>query len=230
MKPLLSLLRKPAPEHSQLDATKAAAADARQVIADRRETLARLQTVDDHANQLARAAADAMREANEARARWVDNGCLQHAREHHAATEEATKAANEAQLAALDAKTARAAMPAAEAAVRRAEEDLKNCNQQIDDAVWEMLFAKFAPTIERFRSVTRERHDLHIELRGFLEAASGEASRQVSSVLAECRVESIPDYACSPQGSHVSSPPDSVLERARQWLEDAAALRGEPNS
>jgi hypothetical protein len=218
---------RPGPDRAGLIAAKAAAAGALQVVADRRETLERLQSVDDHANQLARAAADATLAASQARARWVDDGCLEHARGHHAATEAATKAAGAAQMAALDATAARKAMPAAEAAVRSAESDLKRCADEIDNHIGLIQLEEFNSTLEEFRRVTDRRHALHLEIRGFLEgASSGAAARHVRQVLEDCSVQTIPDFASTAQGTLVSRPPESVLERGRQWRKEAEALRG----
>jgi hypothetical protein len=219
------------PDRTGLIAAIEARDQALQVVADRRETLARLQSVDDHANQLARAAADATKDATASRQRWVDNGCLSNAREHHEASEAAARAASAAQLAAADAKAARLALPAAQAAVESAIGNLKTCEQRIDEQIGLIQLDQFKATLEDFKRVSAERHTLHIELRAFLEASlSGEASRQVSRVLEECAVKPIADYWSTRQGTHVSSPPDSVLERARQWRDEAKALRGEPNA
>ena len=228
---MLSLLKPREPDRSRLLAAFAARDQARKVLVDRRETLARLQTVDDDANDLARIAADATREANDARQQWVANGCLANARSHHEAGEAALKAASAAQLAAADAKAARLAMPAAEAAVRSAESDLESCDYQIIEAVELIQLAQFAPTLERFANVSAERHALHIELRGFMEAAkSAPALRMVREVLEQCAVRTIADYWSTPQGTHVSSPPREVLELAAKWREEAEALRGESDS
>ena len=228
---MLTLLKTAGPSRKRLDAAKAAAAEALQVLADRREILERLQAVDDHANQLARAAADASADATAARQRWVANGCLSNAREHHEAGEAATRAASAAQLAAADAAAARKAMPAAQAAVRSIESDLERCAQEIDNQIGLIQLEQFKEKLEEFRRVSERRHELHIELRAFLEASlSSAASSQVKRVLEECRVRSIPDYASTAQGTHVSSPPSSVLERARQWRREAAALREDPDA
>lgn len=225
---MLSLLKKREPSNrAGLIATKAAAADALQVVADRRETLTRLQKVDDDANDLARIAADAAREATASRQRWVANGCLENARSHHAAGETANKAASAAQLAAADSAAARKGLPAAESALRSAEDVLQRCNRKIDEAIGLIQVGQFKETLEEFRRVCDRRHALHLELRGFLEgASSAEACRQVRETLEQCQVKEIPDYAATAQGTNVSRPPDAVMERARQWRTEAQELRG----
>jgi hypothetical protein len=215
-------------DRAGLIAANAAKDAAVKALEDARENLARYQAVDDHDNDLARIAADAAREATASRQRWVANGCLENARSHHAAGEAANKATSAAQLAAADAAAARRVLPTAEAAVRSAESDLERCEGRINEAVELILLAQFSPTLERFKSVSRERHELHIELRGFMEAAvSTPVLRKIREVLEECAVKPIADFWSTPQGTHVSSPPDEVLERAREWRKEAAKLRAD---
>jgi hypothetical protein len=229
---MLSLLKKREPsDRSRLIAAFEARDRTQRVLNERRETLARLQAVDDHANELARLAVDAERADTEARRRWIHDGCLAHAREHHAATEAAAEAKRAAELAAADATAARKQMPAAESAVRSAESDLKTCTEEIDNQIGLIQLEQFKETLEEFRQVTDRRHQLHIAIRGFLEGSlSGDAARQVKQVLDECHVQSIPDYASTAQGTHVSSPPAEVLDRAREWRKEAAELRADPNA
>jgi hypothetical protein len=117
MRPLLSILKKPAPDHSRLVAAIAARDQAKQAVNEQHETVARLQAVIERADEAARAASDATRAANDARQKWVRDGALQNAKEHHALSEAATEAAQVAQRAGADADAVRREL-------RRAQDDI----------------------------------------------------------------------------------------------------------
>lgn len=228
---MLSILKKRGPsDRSRLTAAFEARDRAQQTLDDAQAKYSRLEQVSHAGDVASRDASTALRAATEARQSWVRAGCpfAGHA-EVQLLDGEAAAAGAAAESALLDTKAVREELRGAEAAVRNAEYELTRCADEIDNQIGLIQLEQFKATLEEFRQVSARRHQLHIEIRGFLEVSlSGDASRHVEQVLYDCRVKSISDYGCSPQGTHVSSPPREVLELAAKWRERAAQLRADP--
>jgi hypothetical protein len=238
---MLSILKsvKPEPNRERLKAAFEARARAQQAVNEQHETVARLQAVIERADEAARAASDATRAANDGRQKWVRDGALQNAKEHHALSEAATEAAQVAQRAGADADAVRREL-------RRAQDDIDSRHVAVRGAEDEITAAIGVIIAEESAELLAE-----------FEAAAAEYRRLREQAMAVSLVLAKPwglDYKNrmnpSAEGENIV---DAAMERAsiKTWdrhvdgqrdpqaYVDAltaplrariAALRGEPNS
>jgi hypothetical protein len=228
---MLSLLKKREPsDRSRLLAAFEARDRARRTLDEVQAKYSRLEEVSHAGDVASRDASNALRAATEARQSWVRAGCpfTGHA-EVQRLDGEAAAAGAGAERALLDTKAVREELRRAEGAVQSAQSVIKDCENQIDEAIGLIQLEQFQEVFAEFRRISDRRHQLHLEIRGFLEgASSGAGARQVRQVLEDCAVQTIPDFASTLQGTHVSSPPAEVLQRGREWRKRAAELREDP--
>ena len=237
---MLSLLKKRAPaDRSRLIAAIEARDKAQESVNDQRETVARLQSVIDRADEAARAASEATKHANAAREKWVRDVCLQNAREHHALAKAAIQAARVAQSAGADADTVRKELRRAQEAIESRQSDVAIAEDAITAAISVIiaeeaadLLAEFEAAAARYRQLREKAMAVSIALakpfgldyRNRMNP-SAEGEQLVDSAIARAAIK--------PWERHVDNQRDSgayvdaltAPVRAR-----IAALRGDPNS
>jgi hypothetical protein len=243
----LSKRREPA-DRSRLIAAIEARGRARQQLEEKRETLERLQTVCDRADVAARAAADATRAANAARQDWVRDGCLQHAKTHHALAEAAAAAAGVAQRAAVDADAIRKgnALRQAQGALESAHVDVQGAEDAITAAIAAIIAAEAAPLLERFERAAADYRAARAEVMGVLAVLEREWSlatkdrmnpaREGEAVIAaaieRCKIKSWHDEGETPRArdclNKTSYHQDWLDSLSAPWRKRAAELRQDP--
>jgi chromosome segregation ATPase len=224
---------RPSTDREQLRAAIAARTEAQRKVAESREIVGRLRAVIDQADRAARAAANATREANEARQRWVRDGCLSNAREHQALADAAAEAARVAQRAAADADAVSKELSRAEDAIRSAESDLRDSERRVKQVIALDFVDELGPTFDRRKRLIAELQACEVEIRGLLEyaeAVCAEAAQRIEAIVARDRLEAIPTYAVTHSGTLLSQPPDEVLALTRVWRDRAAQLRQNPDA
>jgi hypothetical protein len=231
----MSILKlfKPSPSEDKRLAAIAERTEAQRAVVESRETVARLQAVIDQADDAARAASNATREADEARQRWVKDGCYENAREHQVLADAATETVRVAQSAAADADAVRKELSRAEDAIRSAESHLRDCERSVKQVIALGFVDELAPTFERRKRLIAELQACEVEIRGLLEyaeAVSAPAAQRIEAILARDGLKGIPTYGVTNTGTVVSQPPDEVLALVRVWRERAAQLRADPDS
>jgi hypothetical protein len=126
---------RPGPDRTRLMAAMAARDQAQQAVNAQRETVERLQAVIDRAEDAARAASEATQQANDARQRWVRDGCLQNAREHHALAEAAAESARVAQSAGADADAVRKELRRAQDTIDARQSEVRSAEHEVTAAI-----------------------------------------------------------------------------------------------
>jgi hypothetical protein len=237
---MLSLLKnRESSDRSRLIAAIAARDQAKQAVNDQRETVARLQAVIDRADDASRAAAAATRAANDARQDWVRDGCLQHAKTHHALAEAATEAARVAQSASADADAVRREL-------RRAQDDIDSRHVAVRGAEDEITAAIGVIVAEESAEVLAEFEAAAATYRQLREKAMAVSltlakpfgldyrNRMNPSAEGESIVDAAIERAAIPSWSkHVDGrrdPQGYVDALTAPWRARIAALRGEPNA
>jgi hypothetical protein len=147
-------------DRARLVAAIAARDKASQDVIAAGEYLARLHGIVDRADSAAKAAADATRIANEARQRWVRDGCLQAAKEHHAQSEAATEAAQVAQRASADADAVRRELRRAQEAIESRQVDVAGAEDQITASIGVLLAEENQPRLAQLERCAAEYREL----------------------------------------------------------------------
>lgn len=145
------------PDRKELKAALAAREQAVLAVDVKRETLKRLQSVVDQADNASRTAADATRAATEARTAWVRGGCTYSAaRELQVLEDLAQEAARAAERAEVNANVVRRELARAQDAVQSAQIDVHDCERKIANEIGLIVLAKLRPDLEL---VERKAHD-----------------------------------------------------------------------
>jgi hypothetical protein len=152
---MLSILKpRSAPDASRarLKAAIGRQIEKQQAVIDARATVWRLQAVIDQADEAATAAARAAEQAKIARQKWVRDGCLQNAREHHALAESAAEAARVAQSAAADANAVRKELRRAQEAIESRQLDVMGAEEEITAAISILIAEESAELLAEFEA------------------------------------------------------------------------------
>jgi hypothetical protein len=220
---MLSLLKKREPsDRSRLIAAIEARGRARQEFEERRETLARLQTVLDRADAAARAAADATRAANDFRAEWVRAGCrYSESRELQSLADVATAAAGVAQRASVDADAIRKgnALRQAQAALESANVDVQGAEHAITAAIAIIIAAEATPTLERFERAAADYRAARAELMGVLKVLEQEWSLDSKNKMNPAHEGEAVIEAALERGKIKSWHDEGERQRARDYLD-----------
>jgi chromosome segregation ATPase len=166
---MLSILKpRSAPKAScaRLKAAIAARDQAIQAVNDQRATVERLQTVIDGADDASRAAAAATRAANDARQDWVRDGCLQHAKTHHALAETAAAAAQVAQSASADADAVRKQLRRAQEEIESRQAAIGHAEHEITAAVSVIIAQESAELLAEFEAAAATYRQLREKVMG----------------------------------------------------------------
>jgi hypothetical protein len=233
MSSILKLFKPSPSDDKRLDAI-AARTEAQRSVTAAGETLERLQAVVRVSDDAAHAASAAARAANEARTRWVQNGCpYSGARELQGLDDIAAESARAAERAGRDAAAVSKELARAEEAIRSAESELRDCERRVRRIIALEFVEELAPTLDRRARLLSEVHAADIEIHGlmeYLDEVSNEAAQRLEAAVSRVRIESIPTYSVTSTGTVVSRPPDEVLALTRVWRERAAQLRADPDS
>ena len=233
MSSILKLFKPSPSDDKRLDAI-AARTEAQRSVTAAGETLERLQAVVRVSDDAAHAASATARAANEARTRWVQNGCpYSGARELQGLDDIAAESARAAERAGRDAAAVSKELARAEAAIRSAESDFRDCERRVKQVIAMGFVDEMAPTFERRKRLIAELQACEVEIRGLVEYAdgvSGIAAQMIEAILARDGLKGIPTYSVTSTGTVVSQPPDEVLALTRVWRERAAQLRADPDA
>jgi hypothetical protein len=217
----------------RLKAAIAARDDAKQVAIAASETLERLQGIVGAADEAARAASSATRAANEARQRWVREGCtFSGGRELEVLDAAAAEKTRAAEGATVNADAVRKELARAEDAVKSARRNVEEHEDKIRYEIDLILVSEFDGEFDlgRGERLAAELQAWRIQVRGLYDLVGGaEAQRLLEAALQRARapLREISGYECSAAGSHVSSPPTEVLLLTKAWRARAAQLRAD---
>jgi hypothetical protein len=233
MSSILKLFKPSPSDDKRLDAI-AERTEAQRSVTAAGENLERLQAVVRVSDDAAHAASAAARAANEARTRWVQNGCpYSGARELQGLDDITAESARAAERAGRDAAAVSKELARAEAAIRSAESNFRDCDNRVKQVVFAGFIDEMAPTLERRARLLAEVHDCDIAIRGlveYLDGVSGIEARRLEDAAERDGLKGIPTYSVTSTGTVVSQPPDEVLALTRVWRERAAQLRADPDS
>lgn len=167
LRPMLASVGVTRPDRDRLKAALAARDVAQQVIIESRETLQRLQTVIDQANDAARTASDAARAENDFRREWARSGCAYSGTIELGVlgdrTAEASKAAAHAEAAA---NVVRKELTRAEEAVRSAQVDLRGREAAVTAAIGLIIAEEASPLLQRFEQIAEEYREMRAQVMG----------------------------------------------------------------
>jgi hypothetical protein len=233
MSSILKLFKPSPSDDKRLDAI-AARTEAQRAVTKAGDTLERLQAVVRVSDDAAHAASAAARAANQARTRWVQNGCpYSGARELQALDDAAAESARAAERAGRDADAVSKELSRAEQAIESAQSNFRDCGNRVKQVIFMGFIDEMAPTLERRARLLAEVHDCDIAIRGlveYLDGVSGIEARRLEDAAERVRIEPISSYTVNHSGKLLSQPPDEVLRLAAEWRDRAAQLRADPDS
>jgi hypothetical protein len=235
------------PGREQLKAALASLDSAQQAVSEARERCARLQAIINASDDAARTAANATREANASRERWVRDGCISNAREHRALADAAAEATRTAERAALDAKAVSQELARAQSALESRELEIRGSDATVSAEIGAIIaMEEAASLLQRYEESTNESRALRFQIKALQRvvdpdqyedatAKSPVGARLVDDVLTRCRLLPWSQERDNARGTdfvsgHVGRDEAALEELASRWRARAAALLEDPDA